>query len=738
MCASKTEQKQKDRKLFLFSDEFYSDLGSHDMLYAIIIRSPYAYGKIQSICFDKKVELPENYSLITAKDIPGNKYITTFEFQTPVFCEGEIQYKGEPLGLLTGPDKKVLNELVKKIVITLDKEDFNKSEQDFERKITTLSVSPYDGKALKQRGEALRQSLKILNNDSRSIIAKKDVSAGDVDSVFKSPAPEMTIIDGTWENSISFHDHKETEGCYCFIKSGKLFIYSPCQWISHLKKSVCSTTGLKPENVRITRTNLTTRNTNSLWMNGLFSSMASIAAVLTKKPVMLCLSREEQAAFIENSTAVTIRHKTAIDKDGFIKAMDIGIEVDTGSFNPCSKEVLDRFVISASGIYKTENLRIKSKIYSSKNPPSSINFSTIDSQVFFAIENQIQKICEKTSFSPLELKLKNLRPSKAKNTIVPFYFDLGRVEDSLNAVCRKSDFNRKYIVYKLSEKGRLEQNENSPFAPPLRGIGLASAFEGNGYLGKNFNNKDFTLQITASEDGKLIINAIPPSKNISDIWIKQIQDQFKIERKNIIFGYEREFSDRNRESQLPPDGMIGNISIKTYLLEKCLQSLKRKGLESLPVTITKTIPVSKKSQWNSTTFTGMPFFNTSFGCCVVEVEYDSCTYSVQISGIYVVIDCGRVLNAKVAETNVKHKIRKTLGTIIKDEKLSCDKIVVNFAKSEEEPKQIGNLVQSILPPAFTSAVSQAIAKTLNELPIDTDSIYKLKVQERKNENSRNS
>ena len=58
-------------------------------------------------------------------------------------------------------------------------------------------------------------------------------------------------------------------------------------------------------------------------------------------------------------------------------------------------------------------------------------------------------------------------------------------------------------------------------------------------------------------------------------------------------------------------------------------------------------------------------------------------------------------------------------------------------QSEDEPKQIGNLIYSILPPAYTSALSQAMGLTVNSLPLQTDSIFKLMENENKNKYSKN-
>ena len=69
-------KKKTNSKLHLRSLEatgFYSDASRDGMLYAVLVRSPAATGKVKNVTIPS---LPEGYYLFTADDIPGNKKIT--------------------------------------------------------------------------------------------------------------------------------------------------------------------------------------------------------------------------------------------------------------------------------------------------------------------------------------------------------------------------------------------------------------------------------------------------------------------------------------------------------------------------------------------------------------------------------------------------------------------------------------------------------------------------------------
>ena len=69
-------QTEKQIKRSMEAIGFYSDSSREGTLYAVLVRSPAATGKIKGVTIP---ELPEGYFLFTAQDIPGNKKIKVSE-----------------------------------------------------------------------------------------------------------------------------------------------------------------------------------------------------------------------------------------------------------------------------------------------------------------------------------------------------------------------------------------------------------------------------------------------------------------------------------------------------------------------------------------------------------------------------------------------------------------------------------------------------------------------------------
>ena len=696
----KTERAANEKKL-IFVNEYYSDIQKSGMLYAAMIRSPASSGTLESVSLQT---IPEGYFLFSANDVPGKNTIKMLSSEIKIFCDGKISYKGECLALVTGPDEKKVRKLAENATIVI---------------------------------KAAEETLEEENPDSR-IIASKSIENG---LPFDEAAKEADfVVENQWFSDVHHESDCETSGAFCFIDKNQkesagsaneanaiLNVCTPDQWTSRLRKSLSATTGFDAENIRITKTNSSAIDTNTLWLNSILACRAAIASCLTKRPVKLSLTRDEQKDFIENTIPVTIRHRTAVDKNGKFIALDIKILLKCGAFNPFAEEILNRIIIAAAGVYYSANMKIDARAVTTNSPPSSLNLLTIDAQSFFAVENQIQAIAEKTNISPLELRQINIIKNQKHNNPARFQFEFGNALECVQTVCKKSDFARKYTAYKMTEPERHETDNNSPFAPPLRGISLVCAFEGTGFIGTKFLTKNITIETIfekneKTDGGKLTIKTLPPSKSIRKIWQRLVAEILQINENDVLI--DTDFSVEKEPDS--PEVMNSRIGILTNLLIKACETVKRKKNAGVyPIVVRKIFSRNQKKHWNQEDFSGNPFFSASFASCVMELEQDPCDYTESIRGIWIVIDAGEVLDRKSAEASIEQAVRQALSEIVEKESIHCENVNVFFIQSKSEPKQIGNIVYSLIPPAFSAALSQTIASTVNFLPMKNETLFEL-------------
>lgn len=561
---------------------------------------------------------------------------------------------------------------------------------------------------------------------------------------------DLIFFDDTWKQEISSQNWQQNEGVFCYMESSNIHIYVPTKWTYLTHKAVAEVLGISIENVFIHKTKTSGVYPTGLWKTTQIALQAATVCYITRKPVKLVLSKQEQNLYMKPGVTTKFDYKVAVKPDGHIFAMKILIDIDVGSDNPFAQEITDRITLASCNYYKTENLYIYTKTHTSRMPPTTISIKVADSQSFFAIENEIQTISNRINILPDEIRLLNANiqeknkiekksAKKQKNDEdekikFPFDIQVGNVSDVLSSVIKKSDFNRKYASFSMEAKARLENNSQAFFALPLRGIGLASGYVVSGYNGNSVFDYYSKIEITLTTEDKLIIHCIKPSDEIQKIWKKTAAEILQIPEEDIIINSEFQID------QLPenPEDTISSLGIMNELIRKCCLDIQKKRFhQPLPISAKRSVPRTSKAKWNKEDFCGTPYLATSFASTVVEVELDTYNYNEKIKGIWVTIDCGELYDQEAALRTIKLEIQQELSMLVKGKTVSCNQINISFVKSNNKSGQIGALIHNTLPAAFSSALSLALATQLNELPCTEDLLFNLIKNRTKTENSDN-
>lgn len=685
---SKTVKKDIPQLYSPLLKTYFSDLTSANMIYTKIVRSPITKGRIKSLTLE---DIPEGYFLFTAADFGEENYVETLDIQTEILASSEIYYKGQPIALLAGPVFTDLLDLEKNIKMEFEKDPASKiKEKEY----------PYAQRFIRN-GKAQKPE------EFTKLFSKKNYD-----------------IKGTWTSVLNAPSCNETNGAFCTFDKNILTISTPTQWPKHLQENIKRIFNLKTEEVFIRKTISSGPHTNTIWQNTVIAVMASLVAIKTGKTAQLVLSREEHFEYLIKKSPISIKIRSAVKKDGIIEAVKVLIELDSGYHNPFAAEILDRLVIAANNIYSVRNIEIIAKAYESYTPPVSFNIECIDSQAFFAIENQMQKICNVTGFLPDELRMKNFE----RKFSLPFTFTNEKVREAFSAIEKMYDVNRKFISYRMESKNRKIDIKNLHNFP-LRGIGVACGFNGIGYFGSNIFACNQKMEATLESDGTLEIHALQPSASTLEVWKNTAAQILEIDPKQIKLN---SIFDVNEDLSVP-ENVYANVSVMTYLLKKCCQDIQSKRFRKpLPITSTKGFTSAQKKVWNKEKFSGSPFFLSSFGAVVLELEINPYTYKIYIKNVKAVLNAGKIGIPKIAENSVKLSIQHALTELVVDENLHCDQISVSFVQSDNDPTQIDGLISRILPAAFTSALSQATGHEINTIPVKPQHFFKEMIS---NENS---
>ena len=721
MAAKKSNSKTNIRSLE--ASGFYSDAEKENCLYAALVRSPAQSGKIKAVTI---ADLPEGYYLYTSRDIPGTKSLTANKSVTKIFGYGNVSYKGEPVGIIFGPDEEKVFKLLDEVNITFDVENLESALHN------VISNQSDDSSNIREFVAQINEMPSLdtvidkshVEDNPNVIVAKREIKYGLYESLSLAQADtklfehaDFTSTD-TWKEKLLTPKWQETEGAFAYTDGEKIHVYVPTRWTAFTQKSVAAALNIDEALVYIHKTKSPGIYPSGLARTTQIAVQIALAAWLSKKPVKLVLSQFEQENYMVPGVTTEITSRSALNKEGRFTALKILIDIDIGCSNPFAQEITDRIAIAAASYYKPENLYISASAHTSKTPPTSISMQIIESQAFFAIENEIQKISNLSKIFPDEIRLINSESTKA----FPFNIPTGNIQAVIQNALQISDFNRKYASFHMEAIDRAEKDSKPFFALPLRGIGIATAYIPSVYYGQTSFPNDAKIEVTLNADEKLVIHAIKPSDVIQEIWKTSAAETLQIPKQNIQINSDFPY---NAIPEAPEDS-YSSISIMNELVKKCCNDIQKKRFhQPLPISSKRSGLSKAKSKWNKESFSGSPFYTTSFITTVVEVELDTYTYNEKIKGIWVTVDCGELFDEAAARRTIRLEIQQELTMLVKGKNVSCDSISINFVKTNNRSGQVGGLIHNSLPAAFSSALSLALTTQLTEIPCTEELLFQL-------------
>lgn len=680
--------------------DFISDIFVPNMLYGMLLRSPIRKGRLLDIIVPK---LPDGYFFYSATDIPGKNSIELDSGSVPIFGSFDLNYAGQPIGILVGSDIPTVEKLLHEFRIETEKETPMEFHKSFSEK---------------------------------QILCKKIFNKGNID-LFSNDEDSFSATEQTYNTPITDSFCLESQAVLTLPPDNvddHYRIFAPTQWSDHLRKTVAKVLDLDENCFHVFSSAMSESQDNNLLFPSLLAAESIVATYLSGFPVKLILSRKETLLYGPKTPPATIRHRTITREDGLIVGMDIRILLNVGSASPLIEDVIDRMLVTCTGLYYSETLHIE--IYAIKtNMPPFLGYNGWgDIESFFALETQMNYVACKKNIPAVEFKLLNIIDFSKDLLVDPKGKQKNVCPELFEKIMLISDFSRRYTAFQFMSKKRKNLDDG-----PLKGIGIAIGYQGSG--GLNFlNEQSYSIQATMEKNGSLHFIMNQTSKDMEVIWRNIAAQTLEIDPKTITF----EVSDQDDLLKNGPSIQSVHITQLTRLVELCCNAIQKQRFRNpLPIVVKKVSKNSKKT-WNPDTRKGSPFSCLSLGAAVVEIEIDPVSYLVKVRDVWFVIDAGDVYSEHAVRRTILKGIHRGLSTALLEQhdrhfgKVSSDfypvypildftaypKPQIEILDSKSTPKGIGNLAVSLIPAALTSAVSQALNMSVHSIPITPLSLFK--------------
>ena len=444
---------------------YVDDVVLPGMLHGVTVRSDVARGILRDIDFQPGVPWDE-FTIVTADDIPGSNAVALILEDQPFLAADTINHPEEPVVLLAHHDRDLLDEA---------------------RRRVKLIVEPLPPIFTIEESLAGREIVWGDDNVFRSYA----VSRGDVDAAFDGA---HLIVEGEYETGAQEQLYIEPNGMLAVAdpESG-VTVWGSMQCPYYVHRALVRLFNLSNERVRVVQMETGGGFGGKEEYPSLIAGHAALLAWKSRRPVKIIYDRLEDMAATTKRHPSRTRHRTAIDGDGRLLAMDIEFVIDGGAYCTLSPVVLSRGTIHAAGPYFCPNVRIRASAVATNAPPHGAFRGFGAPQSTFALERQMDRVARAAGMAPEELRRRNfIKPGQtsAVGQVIRDAVDMSRL---LDRALELSQFHGKRARF-------ARENADSG---TRRGIGLSCFMHGAGFTGSGEQHLASVVRVEATREGRI-------------------------------------------------------------------------------------------------------------------------------------------------------------------------------------------------------------------------------------------
>ena len=386
------------------------------MLHAKLLRSPYPHARILKIDASRAEELPGVKAVLLPKDVPQIKYCPVYfvptlapsMVQDMLIMSDTVRYAGQPVAAVAATSAEIAEQALQLIDV------------DYEELPTIFDTE-----------SALRDGAPQLHEDAENNIAvNPSFVFGDVEAGFEDADH---IFEGTYKTQRAHTCYMEPR--VCVVESepdGRLTVHSSMQHMFGLREKLAFSLGLPESMVKVVKPPYIGGGFGGKLDLGYIEPIAALLSIKTEKPVRIEQTRYED--FITTTrNPIEVYLKTGVKSDGTFTARYASSTLDCGAHATHGAEVIN--VHGMFGIlltYRCVNQTWEGRTVYTNNMIGGGYRGYGSPQGSFAVESQIDEICEKLDLDPIEFRLKNAHQEGDPHPFNPdFTLSTYRFEDCL-------------------------------------------------------------------------------------------------------------------------------------------------------------------------------------------------------------------------------------------------------------------------------------------------------------------
>jgi xanthine dehydrogenase large subunit len=652
--------------------QFIDDIPKpRNLLYAKILPSPLAHGKIIKIDTTLAKALPGVCSVITAEDIPGENQIGGIIQDEVCLAEGYVHFVGEPVAIVAAESMELAEAALLKIELVLEEET------------PVLTVK-----------EAIEKN--------QYIGPIRKIERGNPEAVFANCSH---YLEGIISNEGQEHFYLETQSALAIPEdNGGFTIYSSSQNPNEIQRMTAKVLGLPQHQVTVDIKRLGGGFGGKESQATVWACIAVLASYHTGRPVELRLTRDEDMLCTGKRHAFENYYRVGFNSEGKILAYSVELNSDCGAVADVSTSVLERAMLHAENTYSIEHIKVIGRPCKTNHHPATAFRGFGGPQGIFAIESVLERIAYTLKLDPYDVRVKNIYH---KGDIAPYGEEIldaehiGEIFDKLRKESKWDD-RKKYIA---------GFNENNKYYK--KGIGITPVKFGISFTAAHLNQGSALIHIYFDGSISITHGAIEMGQEINTKIAQIAASNFGVPLSYIRI----ESNNTKRVANTSPTAASSGCDLNGNAVENASLQI----MDRLTQLVLKLFPVldvvfengsiyniiDGKADYSNPLITfkelvkkayferidlsahgfyatpgihfdrdkgqGHPFLYYVFGAAVSEITLDLLTGRTTLDFAHIIHDCGSSINPRVDIGQVQGAFAQGLGWVTTEELVYNDK-----------------------------------------------------------------
>ena len=711
--------------------KYVDDLEREGMWYGATVRSTIPRGLIRAIHYDPRIDWSE-FVIVTAADIPGKNHIQMISADQPCLADQAVNHCDEAILLLAHPDKRRLPDAVAAVRI------------EYEPLPAVLSI---------EESETQQEIVWGEDNLFKQFLLEK----GNIDEIWATAAH---IVEGEYRTGAQEHLYIENNGVIAeYNEDDGLTVWGSLQCPFYVHKSLVAVFDLPAEKVRVIQTETGGAFGGKEDYPSIIASHAGLLARKAKRPVKLIYDRMEDLAATTKRHPSRTRHRTAVDKDGKLLAMEIEIATDGGAYSTLSSTVLSRATLHSTGPYFCPNVRIRSRAWATNTVPSGAFRGFGAPQSIFAIERHMEQIARATGIDSVELRRRNFLHQGGQTATQQVLQDPVILDTLLDRALKESDY--------IAKRERFQRD--NPQSPIKQGLGIAAFYHGSGFTGsgERYLNSLAGIDVTPHGKVRVLVSSTEFGQGTNTILTQIAAEALDLSyddvemapcdthlipnsgptvasRTSMVVGHLIERSGHQLIELLQQEAGLRESYTRSEFFSACERYRSLRGnVESLC-----RYEAPPNIYWDDQKYRGEAYPAFAWAVYIAEVAVDTITYSAEVTNFYAVQEVGRILSPTLAAGQIEGGVAQGVGYALYEKVLLKNGHMFNNQMTnyimptaadvppihvffEEIPfvhgaygaKGIGELPHDGPAPAILNAIQDATGENFPSIPLLPEDIF---------------